>query len=458
MSENDLAGTTFAVITFGCQMNRHDSERVAGVLVEAGYVEAPAADADVILFNTCTVREGAAQRLRGQVASLTSEKRRRPLVVGVLGCLAQAEGESLLERLPHVDLVVGTHRLPDLPALLEAAIGAKEPVVDVGDDARFAADLPRRRESPVSAWIAIAEGCDNRCSYCIVPQVRGPERSRPMEDIVSETAQLADDGVVEVTLLGQNVNSYGRDLYGRPRFAELLEAVDALGIRRIRFTTSHPKDFSDEVIDAIATLGGVCEHVHLPVQSGNDRILAAMGRRYNAARYLERVRTLEKAVPGVAISTDLLIGFPSETESEFEDTLRLVAEVGFSQAFTFIYSPRLGTPAADLTGRVARDDTRRRMAALVAAVNQSALASRKLLVGTTQEVLVEGPAKLGQGRMAGKTRGGHTVLLSGAQALPHTLVMARIVEAQTWSVVGEVRDDSGSSDRVRDAAPPDPRP
>jgi tRNA-2-methylthio-N6-dimethylallyladenosine synthase len=453
-----LSPASFAVVTFGCQMNRHDSERVAGSLIAAGYVEASVEEAEIVLFNTCTVREAAARRLRGQVASLTSDKRPRRATVGVLGCLAQAEGERLLEQLPNVDLVVGTHRLAQLPALLAAALEGSRGIVDVDEEETFTSELPAKRVSPVQAWISIAEGCDNRCSYCIVPYVRGPERSRPMEGVVAEARALAADGVLEVTLLGQNVNSYGRDLYGRPRFAELLGEVGGTGIPRVRFTTSHPKDFSDEVIAAIAQNPAVCEQVHLPAQSGSDRVLEAMGRRYTAARYLERAAALRAVVPGAAISTDLLIAFPGETEDEFRQTVDLAREVGFDQAFTFIYSPRSGTPAALLAHTVEHDDSRRRMVELVEVVNEAALACRRRLVGTVQEVLVEGPAKHGKDLLKGKTRGGHTVLLAAGKALPNTLCMARIVAAQTWFVMGEVVDGSGSAAGVHHPAPPDTRP
>lgn len=455
----DTGATTFSLTTFGCQMNRHDSERIAGLLLEHGYVEAPRAQADVVLFNTCCVREGAAERLRGQVTELAPLKRRRPeVIIGVLGCLAQAEGDQMLETLPLVDLVVGTHRLPELPGLLDEARRACAPVVDVGDDERFLAELAVRRESPVQAWLAITAGCDNRCTYCIVPHVRGPERSRSIDGLLAETERLKEEGVLEVTLIGQNVNSYGRDLYGAPRFAELLRGIDEIGIGRIRFTTSHPKDFSDEVIEAMAGCVGVCEHVHLPAQAGSDRVLERMGRGYTRDEYLERVRRLTEAVPDVAVSTDLMVAFPGETREDFSRTVELVEEVGFSQAFTFIYSPRPGTPASRLEEDVSRAEARRRMSELVGAVNRAAAARSATRVGTIAEVLIEGPAKHGEGKLMGRDRRGQTVIVDAGSSLPHQLVRTRIVEAHTWFLLGEVIADGRTGpEGIPDTASAHPR-
>jgi tRNA-2-methylthio-N6-dimethylallyladenosine synthase len=429
----------FAIVTFGCQMNRHDSERVAGALIASGWKEVPREEADVLVFNTCTVREGAARRLKGQVASLSSEKRARPeLLIAVMGCLAQEEGGALVDAMPQIDLVIGTDQVVDAPELLEAALTGREPVVATAMGDRFASELPSRRESLSRAWVAIAKGCDNRCAYCVVPDVRGPERSRPLEDIEREVAELVDEGVVEVTLLGQNVNSYGRDLYGAPRFAELLGRLDGSGIGRIRFTTSHPKDLADEVIEAVAGCSNVCEHVHLPAQSGNDRILAAMGRGYTTECYLDRVRRLREAVGDVSITTDLMVAFPTETRSESEDTVQLVREVGYAAAFTFIYSPRRGTAAAAMKGAVEHDEARERMSRLVEAVNETAYLQNQRFEGSLQEVLVEGPAKQGAGLVKGRARGGQTVIMPARHALPHQVVEARIVAAHTWFLEGEV--------------------
>jgi tRNA-2-methylthio-N6-dimethylallyladenosine synthase len=432
-------GPRFAIVTFGCQMNRHDSEHVAGALLAAGWEEVAREEADVLVFNTCTVREGAARRLKGQVASLSTEKRARPgLVLAVMGCLAQEEGRALVDALPHIDVVIGTDQVVNAPALLDAALTGRRPIVSTDLGEHFASQLPSRRDSASHAWIAIAKGCDNRCTYCVVPDVRGPERSRPIEDVELEVAALVKDGVVEVTLLGQNVNSYGRDLYGAPRFAELLRRLDASGVGRIRFTTSHPKDLADEVIEAVASCPSVCEHVHLPAQSGNDRVLEAMGRGYSAERYLERVRRLREAVPDVSITTDLMVAFPSETRSEFEDTVALVGEAGFSAAFTFIYSPRGNTPATMMEGAIAHDEARDRMSKLVAAVNDTAYRQNQRLAESVQEVLVQGPAKQGAGLVKGRARGGQTVILPARDALPHQVVEARIVAAHTWFLEGEV--------------------
>ena len=398
---------TYLIRTFGCQMNKHDSERVEGLLqAQSMTAVEEASDADVIVFMTCCVRENADERLRGQVASLKvlkPGKGRGPLIA-VGGCIGQRDGARLLEQLPHVDVVFGTHNVGHLPALLEAAPSQRQAQVEVLDGATdFTSDLPASREHPWHAWVPITVGCDNYCSYCVVPYVRGPERSRPMDDVVAEVRRLVEDGVREVTLLGQNVNSYGRDLYREPRFAEVLRAVASTGVDRVRFATSHPKDLSDSTIAAMAEEPAVMPYLHLPVQSGSNRVLARMNRTYTREGYLALVDRLRSAIPDLALSTDIIVGFPGETDADFEDTLDVVRATRYSQAFTFIYSPREGTPAASMSDQVPRGIVQPRFDRLVELVQQSAYQSNLPLVGTTQPVLIEGTSKRDVSVLMGRT-------------------------------------------------------
>ncbi len=441
---------TYHIRTFGCQMNKHDSERVAGLL-EAMDLSAvdTAEEADVIVFMTCCVRENADERLQGQVASLKALKTtgsRGPLIA-VGGCIGQRDGEVLLKDLPHVDVVFGTHNIAHLPVLIESAATSRDPIVeilDAGED--FASDLPTAREHPWHAWVPITVGCDNFCTYCIVPYVRGRERSRQMEDIVAECERLAAEGVREITLLGQNVNSYGHDVYGRTRFADLIREVGAVGIPRIRFATSHPKDLSDETIAAMAETPAMARYLHLPVQSGSNKILAAMNRTYSREQYLGLVARIRAAMPDIALSTDIIVGFPGETDQDAEDTLDLMRQVGFDQAFTFIYSPRAGTPAADLDGRVPRDISQERFERLVDIVQSSALERNLPLVGSTQNVLFGGASKRDESMLAGRSSGNkviHVPLPNGHHAVEFAgrFMDVRITEAQKWFLLGEIEGD-----------------
>ena len=350
---NVFEGTRFCIHTFGCQMNKHDSERVAGMLEGLGSLPVETIEeADIVVFMTCCVREAADTRLYGQVASMKNIPLRdgTPLdkrYIAVGGCIGQRDGDKLLAALPHLDVVFGTHNLGSLPGLLRRAIeqhGRAAEVIEGG--AEFSSALPTVREHDWAAWLPITVGCNNFCSYCIVPYVRGREKSRPLDDIAAEARSYVEAGVKEITLLGQNVNSYGRDLYGEPRFADVLRAVDAAGIERLRFATSHPKDLTDEVIGLFATLPSLMPALHLPVQSGSNRILSAMNRRYTREHYLGLIEKLRRARPDIALSTDTIGGFPGETEEDFMDTYRLVEEVGYSQVCSFIFSKRVGTPAA----------------------------------------------------------------------------------------------------------------
>jgi len=348
----------YHIVSYGCQMNDYDSELMAGLLEETGYerVDRPE-KADVIVVNTCCVRETAERKVWGLLGTLKRLKRRKPdLVIAVTGCLPQQNGaaENIRRRFPHVDLVIGTHNRHELPRLVEEVRVAREPLCAVWREAGEVIEgLPVRRESKLSAWVPIMFGCDNFCTYCVVPYVRGRERSRRPEDIIREVETLVAQGYREVTLLGQNVNSYGRGLDPPTDFATLLERLDRVeGLWRIRYTTSHPRDFTQRLIDVIANSEKVCEHFHLPVQAGSNRILRRMHRGYTREDYLHLVDGIRAAVPGASITTDIMVGFPGETEEDFQDTLELVRQVQFDQAFTFVYNPRKGTPAARMPDQV----------------------------------------------------------------------------------------------------------
>ncbi len=426
-------------------MNKHDSERIAGLLEAHGYRLAEGPEhADVVVFNTCCVRETADDRLYGQVASAKALKTSgKDVLIAVGGCIGQRDGDDLLRRLPHVDVVFGTHNIAELPLLLEAA-GENRGVVSVLEEGdAFASDLPSVRAERWHGWISITVGCDNHCTYCVVPSVRGRERSRGMDDILAEARSLVADGVVEITLLGQNVNSYGRDLYGAPRFAELLRGVGATGVRRLRFATSHPKDLSDATIAAMAEVPAVMPYLHLPVQHGSDGILGAMRRGYTRGEYLARVRAIRSAVPDIALSTDIIVGFPGETDEDFEQTLDLVATVGYDHAFTFIYSPREGTPAASMEGHIPREVAQTRFDRLAALVQQLSHASNVAEVSRIHDVLIEGRSRRDDQVLSARTphnRLVHMPLPSGADAasLAGTIVPARIVGAHPWFLDGEL--------------------
>jgi tRNA-2-methylthio-N6-dimethylallyladenosine synthase len=407
----------YHVTTFGCQMNAHDSERIKGMLESLGLGEAVApGDADVLVFNTCTIREKPDTKLAAYLGEVAVRKRRRPdLVVAVGGCYAEAQRERIFERYPFVDVAFGPGSIPHLGDWIEAG-GHAVPHGRFGTHDTFAATLPMHRERRHSAWVQVSMGCNSACSYCIVPAVRGREQSRRPGEIVAEVESLARDGVREVTLLGQNVNSWGRDLTPelRTEFGELLRACDAVeGIERIRFTSPHPKDFRAPVIAAIAECSAVCEHVHLPLQSGSTRILKAMRRTYTRERYVALVSRLRGAIPDLALGTDVIVGFPGETEEDFRETLEVVEEVGFDSAFTFVYSPRAGTEAASLPDQVPGDVKRERMERLVDLVQRTAAARNADRVGLVEEVLVEGPSRTDPTLLRGRTRRNTTVNFAG---------------------------------------------
>ena len=430
----------YHVTTFGCQMNAHDSERIKGLLEELGLGESQTADdADVVVFNTCTIREKPDQKLAAYLAQAAARKREDPdRVIAVGGCYAEAQRERIFERYPFVDVAFGPGSIAHLAEWLGAGgVGVARGRFGL-DERDFAAELPMHRERSFQAWVQVSMGCNSKCSYCIVPSVRGREQSRRPGEVVAEVAQLAAQGVKEVTLLGQNVNSWGRDLLPdvRTEFGELLRACDAIeGIERIRFTSPHPKDFREPVIAAMAECRAVCEQVHLPLQSGSSRILKTMRRTYTSERYLELVGRMRAAIPDLAIGTDIIVGFPGETEDDFRQTLEVVEAVQYDSAFTFVYSPRAGTEAADLDGQVPEEVKRGRIERLIDVVQQSAAARNADRIGRVEEVLVEGPSRTDPALFRGRTRRNTTVNFSGT-ASPGELVSVQIAGATSTTLSG----------------------
>jgi len=455
----DVTGR-YLIQTFGCQMNEHDSERIAGVLESGGYLRAnEAGEAEVVVLNTCAVRENADNRLYGSLGHLKPLKDRNPrLRVVVAGCLAQKDQGLIQRKAPWVDVVVGTHALPGLLDLIRQS--AREgPQMDVREFTEvFPSALPARRASRHHAWVSVSVGCDNRCTFCIVPLVRGPQLSRSIGDILAEVQSLARLGFVEVTLLGQNVNTYGRDLTvpgssRRPLFAELLRAVDGVdGIRRVRFTSPHPHDFTDDVIDAMAECEAVCEHIHFPMQSGSDRILRLMKRSYRAERYLGWVDRIRRVIPGIAMTTDIIVGFPGETEDDFEETLRVTEAARFDAAFTFQYSTRPGTPAAGYEDQVPKPVVQERFERLVELQERISLEKNQAIVGQRVEVLIEGEGR--KGNLKGRTRTNKLVHLPG-HLDPGAFVVVEIMaahphylEARLFAPSNAASTGPASSDRV----------
>jgi tRNA-2-methylthio-N6-dimethylallyladenosine synthase len=468
----------YLVRTFGCQMNEHDSERIAGLLEADGMEQThDVADADVVVLNTCCIRENADNKLYGTLGHLKSLKDARPgMEIMVAGCLAQKDRELISERAPHVDVVLGTHNVHRAVDLLHDHRASGQQVVEIleetvaEDHELFPSALPVVRQNGYAGWVTIQIGCDNSCAFCIVPAVRGPEISRPFGDVLDEVQRAAADGVTEVTLLGQNVNSYGRDLTVRqrsaeagalgpadelfllgakwvddpsprvrPLFADLLRAVGSVpGIRRVRYTSPHPKDLRPETIAAMAEVSSVCEHLHLPLQSGSDRVLAAMHRGYTAERYLERLRSARSAIGDLAVSTDIIVGFPGETDREAEQTLEVAAEAAFDSAFTFVYSPRPGTEAAELVGDfVPREVSARRMERLRSVVERSSLIANRSRIGRVEEVVVEGPSRRDPKRLTGRTRQNRLVHFEPRMPVrPGSYVEVEVTDASTTSLVG----------------------
>ncbi len=434
----------FYLETFGCQMNVVDSERIADMLTHIGYQQTDdSKQADLVLLNTCSVRDKAERRVYGHLGRFKSLKKKNPeLIVGVGGCVAQQEGERLLENIPHLDIVFGTHnvhKLPEMVQLVEQKQGRYQETEFLDQETRLQLFPQRRGGDALTRFVTIIQGCDNFCSYCIVPHVRGRELSRPSAEIIQEIRELSAEGVKEVTLIGQNVNSYGNRVEGELSFARLLEAVAEIdGIERIRFTTSHPKDISDELIECFGRIDKICKHIHLPVQCGSDRILKLMNRGYTRAHYLGLVDRLKVACPEVRLTTDIIVGFPGETEADFAETLSLVETVGYADAFTFYYSARPGTSAAEFKDDLSLYAKQQRFDKLVKLQQETSSRIWAQDVGSILSVLVEGESREGAGHLCGRTDWNRLVKFKGGDELSGSIVPVKIVESNRSAQLGEL--------------------
>ncbi|MBQ7849714.1 MAG: tRNA (N6-isopentenyl adenosine(37)-C2)-methylthiotransferase MiaB [Clostridia bacterium] len=432
---------SYHVVTYGCQMNAHDSEKLAGMLADMGMTEAPdRTQADFVIFNTCCVRDNAERRALGNVTWLKEVRKQNPnLIIAVCGCMIQQPGmaEKILKQYKFIDLAFGTSNLWKLPELLHRTLNSDRAVVVVEDEDSIAEELPVRRLRTDAAYITIMYGCDNFCSYCIVPYVRGRERSRDPEAILAEAKELHASGVKEIMLLGQNVNSYGKGLENGVTFPELLRRLDEIGIPRIRFMTSHPKDLSDELIAVLGSSKHILPQFHLPVQHGNDEILRRMNRRYTREQYLDKVRKLREAVPGVGLTTDIIVGFPGETEEQFLDTLSIVEEVGYDSAFTFIYSPRTGTVAASMDEQIPEDVATDRIKRLIAAQEAGQRRAMARFLGTEEEVLVEGLSRRSDKAVSGHGRHGVSITFPGTEEDIGKIIRVRVTEMKNNTLMAE---------------------
>lgn len=433
------------IITYGCQMNAHDSDVMMRTLTGLGYAATDSPDgADLVLVNTCCVRDTAEQKVFGKLGELKRVKDRNPgQLLGVMGCLPQ-EPEAvgrLLRLAPHLDLVLGTNQMSEVGEILVEAESSLEPVVHVSEDWTLPPSPPRTARAPLRGYVNISFGCDNWCTFCIVPHTRGPERSRPLREIVREVESLVARGTREVTLLGQNVNSYGHDLMDPVGFEDLLAALDSIdGLWRIRYTSPHPADFTPKLVEQIARSRAVCEQFHMPLQSGSDTVLARMERGYTRERYRDLLSNIRRQVPEAAISTDIIVGFPGETEGEFEETLELSREIRFDRAHTFMYSPRQGTRAAVMPGQVSAFEKRQRLRRLNAVTDQSSLERNREELGRVREVLVDGPSKKDPSRLSGRTRQNRIVVFEGPAGLTGSLQEVAITSVNTWTLFGTLRD------------------
>lgn len=444
--KNRLAnkGLKYHIITYGCQMNVHDSEKLAGMLSEIGYTETSSQhDADLVLFNTCCVRENAELKVYGNVGALKAYKQANPnMIIGVCGCMMQQEeiAKFIVDRFPFVDLVFGTHNLHRFPQLILQALDSSHTIIEVLDEeGTIVEHIPTKRDKGVSAWTTIMYGCNNFCSYCIVPYVRGRERSRDPEEIVNEITKLGNQGYKEITLLGQNVNSYGKDMGGGYLFHDLLSDINKINsIERIRFMTSHPKDLSKELIRTMANSEKVCEHLHLPIQAGNNRILKAMNRKYTREEYIGLVESVREAMPDIALTTDIIVGFPGESSQEFEDTLDIIKRLKFDSAYTFIYSPRKGTPAVNIEDKIRIEEKKERLAKLIEIQSKISRMKNDAYIGKVKEVLVEGRSKTNDKVLTGRTRENKIVNFIADEKVIGQLIRVKITKARSWSLEGEV--------------------
>lgn len=440
----NILNQKYYIDTWGCQMNEEDSEKISGLLRGIGYIKTEVKEeADIIIFNTCCVRENAEQKVYGHLGALKALKRRNPnLLIVVCGCMMQQKDmpEKVIEKFPHVDIITGSFNSYKLPEYIERVKKDGNSIIEIWDKEKGIIEgMPVDRKSDIKAFVTIMYGCNNFCSYCIVPYVRGRERSRKPEDIINEIKDLVSKGYKEITLLGQNVNSYGKGLEPEITFAELLRRVNEIeGLERIRFMTSHPKDVSDELIKAMAECEKVCEQGHFAMQSGSTRILEKMNRKYSREDYLTLAKKLREAMPDISISTDIIVGFPGETEEDFEDTLRIAKEVEFDSAFTFIYSIREGTPAAKFEEQVPDDIKHERFNRLVEVINEISAKKNKVYDGKVVEVLVEGTSKNDETKLMGRTRNGRLVNFTGNKNSIGKLVNVKITKAQSFSLTGEI--------------------
>ena len=432
---------SYHVVTYGCQMNAHDSEKIAGMLETMGMISARTSeDADFVIFNTCCVRENAERRALGNVTWLKEVRKQKPdLLIGVCGCMIQEPGmaEKILKQYKFIDLAFGTANLHKLPEMMYDLLNSGERLVQVEEKDVIPEGMPIRRLRHDAAYVTIMYGCDNFCSYCIVPYVRGRERSRDPEQILRESEELLASGVKEIMLLGQNVNSYGKGMSGDLSFAKLLKRLDETGIPRIRFMTSHPKDLSDELIDVMACGKHILPQFHLPVQSGNDEILKKMNRHYTRQQYLDRVHRLREAIPGIGLSTDIIVGFPGETEEQFADTMSLVDEVRYDSAFTFIYSPRTGTRAAEMPGQILGDEATERIKRLIDLQESLQQDTMKRFIGTEEEILVEGLSRRSDLAVSGKGMHGISISVDGNGNDIGTILKCRVTGLKNNTLMGE---------------------
>ncbi|WP_210469366.1 tRNA (N6-isopentenyl adenosine(37)-C2)-methylthiotransferase MiaB [Sporosarcina sp. 6E9] len=439
-------GRKFYIRTYGCQMNEHDTEVMAGIFTALGYeVTETVEDANIILLNTCAIRENAENKVFGELGHLKPLKQRNPdILIGVCGCMSQEESvvNKILQTYDQVDMIFGTHNIHRLPNILHEAYMSKEMVIEVwSKEGDIIENLPKVRHGDIKAWVNIMYGCDKFCTYCIVPYTRGKERSRRPEDIITEIRQLAAQGYKEITLLGQNVNAYGKDFDDLDyRLGDLMDDLRKIDIPRVRFTTSHPRDFDDHLIEVLAKGGNLVEHIHLPVQSGSTSILKIMGRIYSREEYLELVRKIKTAIPDVSLTTDIIVGFPNETDEQFEETMTLYEEVGFETAYTYIYSPRDGTPAEKMADNIPMEVKKERLQRLNKLVNDYSLKAMQQFEGQTVEVLVEGESKRNDEVLSGYTRKNKLVNFRAPKDVIGKLVHVKITDAKTWSLDGEFID------------------
>lgn len=434
----------FFITTYGCQMNEEDSEKLSGMLKRIGYTKTEnIEDASIVLFNTCCVRENAENKVFGNLGMLKKYKRENPdLIIGICGCMMQQEGmaDKVLKTFPYVDIIFGTHNSYKFPEYLNRVKTEGVQVKEIlNKETEIIEGIPIDRENTTKAFVTVMYGCNNFCTYCIVPYVRGRERSRKPEEIIKEIKELVSKGYKEVTLLGQNVNSYGKGLEENIDFAKLLRLINEIdGLERVRFMTSHPKDLNEDVILAIKECDKLCEQIHLPVQSGSNRILKEMNRHYDRERYMYLINKIKEQIPDVTITTDIIVGFPGETEDDFNDTLSLVKEVGYDSAYTFIYSRRNHTPADRMENQIPNDVKHERFNRLVQAVNEGVIKSNKEYEGKIVEILVEGISKNDETKLMGRTRNGKLVNFEGDKSLIGKLINLKIVRAQPFSLIGEL--------------------